>query len=686
MADQMVLATQKWLNKTYGSLAGFDRAPENGQTGWATIYSLREGLQHELGITSLANGFGPLTKSKLATQLGRIQLNSSSKIVKLIKGAFWCKGINPQSFTEKYDVYLGSAIKNLQKNAGLTANGVLTVNLIAALFDMSAFTLLAKGDARIREMQQALNSQYSEQLGVLPCDGIYQRDTNQALIYYLQRIEGLGSTANGVYGPGTISRTPTVNPGAQGAIVKLIQYGLYVNGFYTGSFNGNFDTSVSTAIVDFRKFMKLPPYTATADLTVIKGLLTSNGNTNRDSDTFDTATQLSAAQAQMIKNYGFKIVGRYLTGSVGTGTNRRNKNLTTAEIKNLTAAGLKIFPIYEDGGYEVSYFTATQGINDAAAAVLAARKLGFPRASTIYFAVDVDIQAGDLAGTVVPYFQSIAQYCQNLEYQVGIYGTRNACQAVKSLVTHSFVADMSYGWSGNLGFKMPHNWAFDQFVEYGIGGVDIDQGASSGRDLGTNKFAPRTDFVSPNSALKKLLGDFNLSVGKTVKIYKDDTLELSVTARNSLSAQGGSGSITINKNGISSVDLGAWLRHHSNLPSGVLDIVLDKTGSNSLFTKIKSGLMTISSAVNTDRSYSVTITIDIFETDQGPLSDALSLVYKAKVKINNNIFQGINPEKITNSVAISVLIIAGIIIVTNGGLPAVSGILEIIQLIISKIA
>ena len=72
-------------------------------------------------------------------------------------------------------------------------------------------------------------------------------------------------------------------------------------------------------MVAFRKFMNLPPFNSTADLTVIKGLLTSNGNTNRDSNTFDTATQLSAAQAKQLKQFDFSIVARYLTGSVGAG-------------------------------------------------------------------------------------------------------------------------------------------------------------------------------------------------------------------------------------------------------------------------------------------------------------------------------------------------------------------------------
>lgn len=42
----------------------------------------------------------------------------------------------------------------------------------------------------------------------------------------------------------------------------------------------------------------------------------------------------------------------------------------------------------------------------------------------------------------------------------------------------SFVGDMSTGFSGNLGFKMPSNWAFDQFVTTTIGSgngeIEID--------------------------------------------------------------------------------------------------------------------------------------------------------------------------------------------------------------------
>lgn len=30
----------------------------------------------------------------------------------------------------------------------------------------------------------------------------------------------------------------------------------------------------------------------------------------------------------------------------------------------------------------------------------------------------------------------------------------------------SFVADMSTGYSGNMGYPMPANWAFDQILEF----------------------------------------------------------------------------------------------------------------------------------------------------------------------------------------------------------------------------
>ena len=182
--DERVKEVQVWLNKTYKGVNGFEKAPENGRTGWATIYSLREALQHELGISTLGQGFGDMTKSALKNKIGSLVEGYSGNIVKLIKGAFWCKGISPTDFTSKFNDNLTSAIKELQNDAGVTVSGKLTVNLMAALFDMSAFVLIeGQGKSGVRSMQRYLNGKYSDELGILPCDGIYQLATNTALIF-----------------------------------------------------------------------------------------------------------------------------------------------------------------------------------------------------------------------------------------------------------------------------------------------------------------------------------------------------------------------------------------------------------------------------------------------------------------------------------------------------------------------
>ena len=64
MNDEMVLKTQQWLNATYSGKTGYNEIPENGNTGWTTIYALLPALQIELGITATADNFGPSTISK----------------------------------------------------------------------------------------------------------------------------------------------------------------------------------------------------------------------------------------------------------------------------------------------------------------------------------------------------------------------------------------------------------------------------------------------------------------------------------------------------------------------------------------------------------------------------------------------------------------------------------------------
>ncbi|EOL43041.1 hypothetical protein RV11_GL003143 [Enterococcus phoeniculicola] len=494
MADELVLRTQKWLNKTYLKVSGYEKVPEDGHTGWATIYGLIEGLQHELGISPVVPNFGAGTKAAYETQItGKWGSDLSHNVVYLIQGAFWCKGIDPGGFDGIYSKILDSAVKKLKTYGGFTnPDGILSALWAKALFDMSAFTLLSTGNARVQAMQRWLNANYYDYTGIMPCDGIYQRGTNEALIYSLQAEEGLSpEEATGTYGNLTTQLTPTLVEGENGQFVSILKFGLLVNGFYEiDDFGPLFSNYVGNKVKEFREFMILAPYNEIADVTVIKGLLSSAGHTERPADGADTSTQLTYTQIQTLLSNGLKFIGRYLTGTVGTGSEERDKFLTKNECEMLFDAGINIFPIYQDGGSYIEYFNRIYGYQDGENAGKAAIKLGIPRNVTIYFAVDLDILGDDIEGTVIEYFTGISQSLLEYGYTIGIYGTRNVCSKIinAGLAKYAFVADMSTGFSGNLGFPMPRQWTFDQFIEFAIGSgegtVGIDNVAVSYKDQG----------------------------------------------------------------------------------------------------------------------------------------------------------------------------------------------------------
>lgn len=88
----------------------------------------------------------------------------------------------------------------------------------------------------------------------------------------------------------------------------------------------------------------------------------------------------------------------------------------------------------------------------------------------------------------------------NGRYNIGIYGTRNACKRVvdAGYAVASYVSNMSTGWSGNLGFSQPASWSFDQFAEptggigTGDGLVMIDKVNVSGADSGVTSVSKKT--------------------------------------------------------------------------------------------------------------------------------------------------------------------------------------------------
>ncbi|API93073.1 MULTISPECIES: glycoside hydrolase domain-containing protein [unclassified Virgibacillus] len=269
----------------------------------------------------------------------------------------------------------------------------------------------------------------------------------------------------------------------------------------TNYFTGVYDTAVYTAVKRFQEFMTLPA-TGTADMPTIKQLLTSNGYTGRSAPACDASTIVDREKAQTLVDHGYKIIGRYLTGTVG-GT--RSKAMTDSELKILEEFGIKVFPIYQDGGYYPEYFNYEQGFSDGFKAMAAAERLGFGYNTTIYFAVDFDAYGFQITNLILPYLIGVRQALDTTggeaginKFKLGVYGPRSVCiqadQDSRIKADNSFVANMSTGFSGNLGYTMPRNWAFSQFYEYtigsGSGAIGIDKNDYSGRDKGVSKVDP----------------------------------------------------------------------------------------------------------------------------------------------------------------------------------------------------
>lgn len=147
---------------------------------------------------------------------------------------------------------------------------------------------------------------------------------------------------------------------------------------------------------------------------------------------------------------------------------------------------MKVFFIYQTEGNNVSYFARTgQGVRDASLAKAAARRLYIPYGTTIYFAVDFDVKTAFIEQYIVPYFRELSLCISGL-FQIGVYGPRAVCNVLssKGLARYSFVADMSSGFTGNIGQPMPHNWTYEQIAEITTAGIGIDKCVVSPRGTG----------------------------------------------------------------------------------------------------------------------------------------------------------------------------------------------------------
>ncbi|WP_329002422.1 DUF1906 domain-containing protein [Kribbella sp. NBC_00709] len=485
--DAQVLAAQQWLNATYGGVAGWVPLEEDGNTGWSVMYGLRRGLQTELGISPVTSGFGPATTAAYNAQIGRIDdATTSVNLLKLLSAALWCKGYPglwagaAVSFAN-----LSVSVGSVREDLGLgSANPSVDVKLMASLLTMDAYVKLGPGTTQVRDVQRWLNATYvgRRDFALVPCDGIYSRAVQTATTYGLQYEIGMADgTANGNFGPGArdgIRTQATVSEGTTDGskrFVRLYQAVLRFNR-YDSPFSGNFDGETAQLTRDFQGFMELP-VDGVGNYSTWCALLVSSGDTTISTKGFDTNAQLTLAQAQGAVAKGYTHVGRYTVGA--------GKFITAPELDALKSAGLKLFPIHQRFNDSPEEMTEANGRAHGIEAVERCRTLGLPADSVVFFSVDFDALGETVNGPVADYFRGVKASMDttiNGKYAIGVYGTRNVCSTMldEELAEAAFVAGMSTGFSGNMGFPMPAGWHYNQIVELTAGsypgapGIDKD--------------------------------------------------------------------------------------------------------------------------------------------------------------------------------------------------------------------
>lgn len=178
----------------------------------------------------------------------------------------------------------------------------------------------------------------------------------------------------------------------------------------------------------------------------------------------DCATQLTVESATELKNEGISLVGRYLGHSW--------KGLSANEVAAIEGSGIKIFSIYETSPTKESYFSYDQGKEDAAGAIKFANEIGQPSESAIYFTVDFDAQAADMA-KILDYFNGVNDGL-NGSFKVGSYGEFDVIEQIHAhgLAQYYF---QTYAWSKGEKSKFTSIYQYKNGQQIAGIGVDLDE-------------------------------------------------------------------------------------------------------------------------------------------------------------------------------------------------------------------
>lgn len=325
--DDNVLAAQKYLNAMFGRHPGWKPLEEDGNTGTNTMEGIIRAFQIQNGVSSITGTTGPATikKMKSLPVIMKMDPDSEGEInVCLIQCALFCKGYAAGGITGIFYTSGVSAVRQMQQDAGIPITGNIDWKVWAGLLSLNWFNLVPGGNGQIRVIQKQLNSDWSDIIGVGPCDGILSRQTALSLIGALQAAENVTTDLipdlNELnFGIQTENNFPDVLKLNQNSTYympfnKILQYALYFNGFDPGRVDGVFDYNTEQRVIDFQIFYALVDIELVTpgevNASTMKSLLVSIGDTKRTARACDCSTVLNKQQAADLKHAGYTHVGR----------------------------------------------------------------------------------------------------------------------------------------------------------------------------------------------------------------------------------------------------------------------------------------------------------------------------------------------------------------------------------------
>jgi peptidoglycan hydrolase-like protein with peptidoglycan-binding domain len=319
--------------------------------------------------TGLSNPPSDATPSaQLISQVGVLRLDSRGEAVTLLQQQLTTLGYFSGVATGFFGPVTEDAVRRFQRDAGLTADGIVGAGTDAAIQQRltppaapaptSGVLRLNDTGEQVSELQRRLTA-----LGYFsgPVTGTFGPLTQTAVISF-QQANGL--TADGIVGAGTsdalrratVPQTPTVRPpdpapsgsllrrGDTGTRVADLQSRLRQLRFYNGAVNGNFGQNTEDAVRAFQRSQGLPDdgIAGPEVNSSLERLTSASSNPGADTPT----TTASNAPEQNIQDAGtYEGVDRYSVAelqrrlqSQGNYTGEENNVLTPATREGIAEA------------------------------------------------------------------------------------------------------------------------------------------------------------------------------------------------------------------------------------------------------------------------------------------------------------------------------------------------------------